>query len=181
MKSSKKQKGFTLIELLVVVLIIGILAAIALPQYSFVVLKARANDALINAKSLSQSYKIWQLTTGKEKITTEQELSELDIILPSSVFYTSGGRPAIRTKYFDYRFNALSGYAGANIVARSNQGTFVQPVIYEITFDTNGKPIKCESADNTYSNTDPEIGKRICLSLGGVFAINSGGWNRYNL
>ena len=50
-----KQTGFTLIELLVVVLIIGILAGVALPQYEKAVEKSRVAEARL---MLNTMYKI---------------------------------------------------------------------------------------------------------------------------
>ncbi|WP_424244721.1 prepilin-type N-terminal cleavage/methylation domain-containing protein [Elusimicrobium posterum] len=58
------RKAFTLIELLVVVLIIGILAAIALPQYTKAVEKSRIAEAKVIIKSLKDQQQICAVQYG---------------------------------------------------------------------------------------------------------------------
>ncbi len=58
--------GFTLIELLVVVLIIGILSAIALPQYRVAVEKSRAAEVLVNVRKITDTWRMLKLEEGAE-------------------------------------------------------------------------------------------------------------------
>lgn len=96
-----KNAGFTLIELLVVVLIIGILAAVAVPQYEKAVEKARAAEAFIVLKSIAEANRVYYLANGKYAV----HLEDLDIKMPGAdIVFQGDGRT--KSKYFMYGTNA---------------------------------------------------------------------------
>ncbi len=60
----KKKQAFTLIELLVVVLIIGILAAVAVPQYQKAVIKSRYATIKSLVHSIANAQNVYYLANG---------------------------------------------------------------------------------------------------------------------
>ncbi|MBR3898872.1 MAG: prepilin-type N-terminal cleavage/methylation domain-containing protein [Elusimicrobiaceae bacterium] len=73
-------KGFTLIELLVVVLIIGILSAVALPQYRVAVAKARVAEQMVLFDAVMKAQQIYYMANG----TYTMDLTALDIQVPEN-------------------------------------------------------------------------------------------------
>ena len=99
MKNNRRKKAFTLIELLVVVLIIGILAAIALPQYQKAVERTKAMQALVLLKSLADANEAYFLTNGVYATSFDELALDLPAgFEPGGQFFTPG---AVGIQVFD--------------------------------------------------------------------------------
>ena len=101
----KTNKAFTLIELLVVVLIIGILASIAVPQYKAAVDKTRLSRILPVIKDIHMAQQVYQLSTGHYA----EDFSQLDILLPAGANSTSANEVIYDdVRYYIYKGNETS-------------------------------------------------------------------------
>lgn len=107
-------KAFTLIELLVVVLIIGVLAAVVLPQYQKAVLKSRFTEIETNMQTLVRASERYYL----EHDAYPTDISQLDIEIPSC--------PVVPGAWDFCKWNVNPGLTNVSLKAIGEEKVFVK-------------------------------------------------------
>ena len=158
-----KKQAFTLIELLVVVLIIGILAAVALPQYEKAVMRSRIVQAMIMARHIAEAEVTYCLANGH--ITDQME--DLDVEFPPSASVS-----ATVARAGDYTYSlwvSKDGKSGA-ILAGYKWIIFLQGFS---TCKVGSR--QCRADENDLK------GQQLCLSMGGEYTDTYGTLKSYKL
>ncbi len=149
--------GFTLIELLVVVLIIGILAAVAVPQYQKAVEKSRIAEVKVNLANIAKIYQLCVLQNGTDSADCNEHLfSTADIQIPGEL--TESCLPTatecLITKDWTY-FQDIDAPSLPNAV-RNYQGKPYPPLAYVSWIE-----------ENKYTCVDGEATQNYCTKLCG--------------
>lgn len=162
--------GFTLVELLVVVLIIGILASVALPQYEKAVEKSRVAEALTFFNTLEKAEKSYQLATGRYT----RNLDRLDIDI-SGLQNNGYGLNHWSTSKFSYWTEAESFGAGQRFKAFAAPKSKKYRLYFELETDGSyeiwcGPYTTANWPSRPAADQIPPICKSIASSPDGVIA-----------
>ena len=147
--------GFTLIELLVVVLIIGILAGAALPQYQRAVQKTRLTNALQIAFNIRKAQEIYYLANG----TYTEDLYSLDIDYSKSGCTIASPDTSImncKNTIFDNIVGPVGNPIGHRVSFDYSSDKIVKVDVY---FEHSSKPNQVECTGKT------DEGIALCKSL----------------
>ena len=163
--------GFTLIELLVVVLIIGILAAVALPQYQKAVAKSRVMQLLVRADAIYKASQVYYLANG----TYPSDLRDLDLGVEAAGA-TYGKTTISNGDHVGIIYNGdAAGIRCASIGSTSAPTIFCTDYDYAIIIHQATGKRYCRNRTNT------ELGKAVCRSMAVGEGEENGSYTDYPL
>lgn len=156
-------KGFSLLELLVSILIIGILAAVALPQYRRAVEKSRMTEAIIILREIAEMHQNYYMIHGE--YLGSNGIDKLDIEIPGSI----NSEKRLATDTFVYSPNVCNTTCSGNepylayakrISTKNN--TVNGPFLYQLYITkTNPNKINCQfPAKGVYTNLCNALNKK---------------------
>ena len=156
------KQGFTLVELLVVILIIGVLSAIAVPEYSRSLEKARAAELAVNLNGIMEADRMWADEMG---YTVGYGTWREFYYVPDFVCQ-NGGRDC-QSKFFTYQLDMTDGTVSGGALSIAHGRRMSDDVNYRWAVRRN--------ADGTHtvlcSPADDGLGKEICENL-----VKTQGW-----
>ncbi|MFZ1702121.1 MAG: prepilin-type N-terminal cleavage/methylation domain-containing protein [Pyrinomonadaceae bacterium] len=166
MKNFKKDRGFSLIELLIVVVVIGIVAAIAVPNLMSARRAANEGSTVGALRTIHSAEAMYYATKGNYNYGTAAQLYNahmIDQTVAAAHNVNVGGNPATNTAKAGYRFRIQ---VTSNDPTTGSQSTFV----------VSGRPATTAGVTQTgvkrYCMTDVGVIKSDTASLGTHFNYN---------
>lgn len=104
----KKQQGFTLIELMIVVAVIGVLAAIAIPQYQKYVAKAEVAAALASMAGVKTNVEAYTVEYGVFPAASQSSALGVPSNIPQGTMAFSQGTSAAGDIIFTFAGSDVS-------------------------------------------------------------------------